>query len=118
MNQSERPLSAGDVFRLVLITLLSIWLLVFSVPATLSSDEGGRGMASLTILSVLPAAPAPTAPSGAIGAQHLDAAAHHRARHQHAGPDQYTDSDEHSCPHQYARAANRHTRAHKHSCPH
>ncbi len=56
MNQSEKYLSAGDIIRLSLVTVLSVWLLVFSVPATLSSGESGRGLMSL---SVLPAAPAP-----------------------------------------------------------
>jgi hypothetical protein len=68
MSHSERPLSAGDAFRLILVTLLSTWLLVFSVPATLSSGEGGGG---LTGLSILPAAPAPDQAPGAAAANTL-----------------------------------------------
>ena len=67
MNQSDRLLSAGDVIRLILVSVLSVWLLVFTVPATLAGTDGGKGFLSLSILpaATAPQASEPSAPASA-----------------------------------------------------
>lgn len=61
---SDRRLPLGDVIRLILVTLLAAWLLIFSLPAAMAT-EGGilgsilRASSNARQMSILPAAAPP-----------------------------------------------------------